>query len=212
MDLSGRPVDHLHGVTGEVDEDLLARGVNLAHRRLQATDPFAVKVAEPRIAELVLASRPSTVFFPEQRQPMFGRRNSRCFEGVVTAPDVLEAIVGEPGDAAARQAEPGLDGEATLVMDGMMPVDEVKSRLGLLDLPAEASYHTLGGLILALLRRLPSPGDRIVFAGWPFEVMDMDAAVSIAAAPAWSPPRRRDTQPARRRNSQWALVYTESGH
>ena len=78
--------------------------------------------------------------------------------------------------------------------------------------PAEGSYHTLGDLILALLRRLRSPGDRIVFAGWPFGVMDMDAAVSIAAPPAWSPPRRRHTQPAQRRTSQWALVYTESGH
>ena len=96
------------------------------------------------------------------------------FEGVVTAADVLEAIVGDPSDAASQQAEPGLDGEATLVMDGMMPVDEVKARLNLPDLPAEGSYHTLGGLILALLRRLPSPGDRIVFAGWRFEVLEMD--------------------------------------
>ena len=96
------------------------------------------------------------------------------FEGVVTAADVLEAIVGDPSDSASQQAEAGLDGEATLVMDGMMPVDEVKARLGLPDLPAEGSYHTLGGLILALLRRLPSPGDRIVFAGWRFEVLEMD--------------------------------------
>jgi putative hemolysin len=96
------------------------------------------------------------------------------FEGVVTAADVLEAIVGDPSDSASQQAEPGLDGEATLVMDGMMPVDEVKARLNLPDLPAEGSYHTLGGLILALLRRLPSPGDRIVFAGWRFEVLEMD--------------------------------------
>ena len=96
------------------------------------------------------------------------------FEGVVTAADVLEAIVGDPSDAASQQAEPGLDGEATLVMDGMMPVDEVKARLNLPDLPAEGSYHTLGGLILALLRRLPSPGDRIVFAGWRFEVLEID--------------------------------------
>jgi putative hemolysin len=61
-----------------------------------------------------------------------------------------------------------------LVMDGMMPTDELKSRLMLPDLPAEGSYHTMGGLLLALLRRVPRTGDRIVFAGWRFEVLEME--------------------------------------
>jgi putative hemolysin len=60
-------------------------------------------------------------------------------------------------------------------MDGMMPVDELKARLGLPDLPAEGSYHTLAGLLLALLRRVPRVGDQIVFAGWRFEVLAMEA-------------------------------------
>lgn len=96
------------------------------------------------------------------------------FEGVVTAADVLEAIVGDPTDTAAGPDDGGGEGEATLVMDGMMPVDELKARLLLPDLPAEGSYHTLAGLVLALLRRVPRVGDRIVFAGWRFEVLAMD--------------------------------------
>ena len=96
------------------------------------------------------------------------------FEGVVTAADVLEAIVGDPTDAESDIATAGENGETTLTMDGMMPVDEVKSRLSLPDLPAEGSYHTLAGLVLALLRRVPRAGDRIVFAGWRFEVLEMD--------------------------------------
>ena len=96
------------------------------------------------------------------------------FEGVVTAADVLEAIVGDPSDAEAEFTSTGPDGETTLTLDGMMPVDEVKSRLALPDLPAEGSYHTLAGLLLALLRRVPRAGDRIVFAGWRFEVLEMD--------------------------------------
>jgi putative hemolysin len=62
----------------------------------------------------------------------------------------------------------------TLLMDGMTPVDEMKARLLLPDLPAEGSYHTLAGLLLALLRRVPRAGDRIVFGGWLFEVLEMD--------------------------------------
>ncbi len=97
------------------------------------------------------------------------------FEGVVTAADVLEAIIGdlaEPGYGTPAQAAEQLSGE--MMMDGMTPVDELKARLKLPDLPAEGSYHTLAGLVLALLRRVPQPGDRIVFGGWLFEVLEMD--------------------------------------
>jgi putative hemolysin len=95
------------------------------------------------------------------------------FEGVVTAADVLGAIVGESdnGEAGAGESAP-VDG--VLQLDGMMPVDEVKARLHLPDLPAEGGYHTLAGLMLALLRRVPRLGDRIVFGGWMFEVTQMD--------------------------------------
>ena len=96
------------------------------------------------------------------------------FEGVVTAADVLAAIVGEAKDpkAAPEGTQDALAGP--LLLDGAMPVDEIKSRLDLPPLPAEGSYHTLGGLLLALLKRLPATGDRIVFGGWRFEVAEMD--------------------------------------
>ena len=95
------------------------------------------------------------------------------FEGGVTAADVLHAIVGEPDPAPLPGgAAPMPEGE--LLLDGLTPVDEVKARLALPDLPAEGSYHTLGGLVLALLRRVPRAGDRIAFAGWRFEVAAME--------------------------------------
>jgi len=97
------------------------------------------------------------------------------FEGVVTAADVLEAIVGEPADTGPSAGGEAGASEGAVLLDGMMPVDEAKSRLNLPEeLPAEGSYHTLAGLLLALLRRVPRVGDRIVFAGWRFEVLAMD--------------------------------------
>ncbi len=96
------------------------------------------------------------------------------FEGVVTASDVLEAIVGDPTDTEPQTDGAEGEGDGALVIDGMMPVDELKSRLSLPDLPAEGSYHTVAGLLLALLRRVPRVGDRIVFSGWRFEVLEMD--------------------------------------
>ncbi len=96
------------------------------------------------------------------------------FEGVVTAADVLSAIVGEP-ETAQPPSEPGSDMlSGTLLLEGAMPVDEIKARLDLPPLPAEGDYHTLGGLLLALLKRVPRTGDRIVFGGWRFEVLEMD--------------------------------------
>lgn len=60
------------------------------------------------------------------------------------------------------------------MLDGFMPADEVRTILDLPSLPATGSYHTLGGAILALLRRVPAVGDKVVFGGWLFEVLEMD--------------------------------------
>ena len=98
------------------------------------------------------------------------------FEGVVTASDALEAIVGELGG----EPQPTTGGGAvqrqdgSLLLDGMMASDEARDRLDLPELPGKGGYHTVAGLMLALLQRVPREGDRIVWAGWRFEIVDMD--------------------------------------
>lgn len=95
------------------------------------------------------------------------------FEGIVTATDIFKAIVGESNQyLEAPRLESELHNE--YVLDGNTPVDAVQDDLHLSDLPAEGSYHTLAGLIMALLRRVPVTGDKIVFSGWLFEVLEMD--------------------------------------
>ncbi len=95
------------------------------------------------------------------------------FEGMITAADVLEAIVGDADDAGPREGteEPS---DTVYELDGLTPMDEIKARLHLPALPNEGSFHTLGGLILALLLRPARKGDAIVFGGWKFEVLAMD--------------------------------------
>jgi putative hemolysin len=95
------------------------------------------------------------------------------FEGMVTAADVLEAIVGDADDAGPKEGTAPEDADV-FELDGLTPVDETKARLHLPDLPSEGTYHTLGGLILALLQRPPREKDAIVFGGWKFEVLLMD--------------------------------------
>ena len=59
-------------------------------------------------------------------------------------------------------------------LDGMMPSDELRAQLDLPPLPYQGTYHTVAGLMLALLQRVPREGDRIVWSGWRFEIVDMD--------------------------------------
>lgn len=95
------------------------------------------------------------------------------FEGVVTAADVLEAIVGDANDVGpSSYTEPLPD--SSYELDGLTPIDEIKAKLRLPNLPDEGSYHTLGGLILTLLLRPAAKGDAILFGGWKFEVLAMD--------------------------------------
>ncbi len=57
-----------------------------------------------------------------------------------------------------------------------MPVNELKARLDIRDLPDEdkGRFNTLAGLLMAVSGHLPALGERIDCAGWIFEVVDLD--------------------------------------
>jgi putative hemolysin len=97
-------------------------------------------------------------------------------QGVITLRDVLEAITGEftppqAEDAWAVQREDG-----SWLIDGLIPVPELKDRLGLKQLPDEdrGRYNTLAGMTMLLLGRLPQTADAVEWDGWRFEVVDLD--------------------------------------
>jgi putative hemolysin len=94
--------------------------------------------------------------------------------GIVTLRDLLEAITGEfkPRNAEDQWAVRRDDG--TWLLDGLIPVPELKDRLELGSLPDEDRYNTLSGLVMMLLGRLPQTADRVECQGWRFEVVDMD--------------------------------------
>jgi len=97
------------------------------------------------------------------------------FEGMVTASDLLEAIIGELGPSEPMPSEAAvMRFDGSLLLDGSMPSDELRARLDLPEMPGAGTYHTVAGLMLALLQRVPREGDRIVWAGWRFEIVDMD--------------------------------------
>jgi putative hemolysin len=97
-------------------------------------------------------------------------------QGVITLRDVLEAITGEFGPESGDDAWAVRREDGSWLMDGLIPVPEIKDRLEIKDLPEEdrGRYNTLAGMIMLLLGRLPRTTDAVVWGDWRFEVVDLD--------------------------------------
>jgi len=97
-------------------------------------------------------------------------------QGVITVRDVLEAITGEFSTPSAEDAWAVRRADGSWLMDGLIPVPELKDRLEIRELPEEdrGRYNTLAGMIMLLLGRLPATADVVEWSGWRFEVVDLD--------------------------------------
>ena len=62
------------------------------------------------------------------------------------------------------------------LLDGLIPIVELKDRLGFKTVPEEdkGRYHTLSGMMMWLLGRLPYTGDIATWESWRLEVVDLD--------------------------------------
>jgi CBS domain containing-hemolysin-like protein len=95
-------------------------------------------------------------------------------QGIVTRTDLLETVAGDlpkidaPVRPKVTQREDG-----SYLIDASVPFSEVMQLVGAHEAPA-GDYVTLAGFILSQLHELPKPGDHVVWAGWRFEVVDMD--------------------------------------
>jgi putative hemolysin len=78
--------------------------------------------------------------------------------------------------------------DGSWLIDGLTPIDDVKDVIGVHHLPEEDSgdFHTLGGFLMARMKRVPKVADHIEVDGWRFEVVDMDGhrVAKVMVAPA----------------------------
>ena len=99
-----------------------------------------------------------------------------CFPILVTLQDMLEAVTGEfvPRNLDDSWAVQRQDG--SWLLDGLIPVPELKDTLELKAVPEEDKglYHTLSGLMMWLLGRMPQTGDVMIWENWTLEIVDLD--------------------------------------
>ncbi|MFC5390163.1 hemolysin family protein [Brevundimonas bullata] len=97
-----------------------------------------------------------------------------AFEGVVTATDILEMIAGdfnESHDELGQSIRKREDG--SWAVDGQVDLDELGDVLGE-DFGDHESFHTVAGLVLHHLSRLPQEGEILQLGRFEVEVLDMD--------------------------------------
>jgi putative hemolysin len=116
-------------------------------------------------------------------------------QGIITLQDLIEAITGEfqPRDPETSWAVQRDDG--SWLLDGHIPVPELKDRLGLEEVPEEerGRYHTLSGMIMLLTGTLPKVADAVQWEGWKLEIVDMDGRAIDKVLAVRLPPALADS-------------------
>jgi putative hemolysin len=95
-------------------------------------------------------------------------------DGLVTMSDVIKEITGDLATHAEPRAVQREDG--SWLVDASLTMDEFWECLGLEERRGSlrTGYHTLGGLVVTELGRIPSTGDTFESHDLKFEVVDMD--------------------------------------
>lgn len=159
-------------------------------RQIQPPVTAGAPESSPSINDRIGAYAVPAVFVPETLTGMelleqFRARSTRIVfvvdeygvvQGMMTPMDMLEAITGELQPGAQVDAWATRRDDGSWLIDGVMPVAELKARLDIRELPEESRgrYNTVAGLLQSVSGRLLRTGEQVECAGWNFEVVDLD--------------------------------------
>jgi len=191
-------------VIGEDRDDILG----LVHLRRAIAVPYERRADVPAAALMVEAPRvPETVhlgpLLDELRE--LGLQMAVVVDeyggtsGIVTLEDVVEELVGDVADEHDRRRNPAsLRADGTWVLPGLLRPDELTEVTGL-TVPADGPYETLGGLVMALLGRVPEAGDEVEAGGVLVRVEQMQGrrVERVAVTPAPPDPGGLDDERGR---------------
>ena len=99
-------------------------------------------------------------------------------QGLVTQSDLMGAVVGRLQATENTEDAPlvVVRDDGSLLVDGSLPNDDLRELLGGVALPDDDEYNTLAGMMIERFGRIPHVGERLDWAGWRFEVVDLDGA------------------------------------
>jgi putative hemolysin len=160
-------VDNPLGVVHKKDllDSLLTHGKFDVESLVQTPAFIPQSTSVLKALEILKASKVHMAFLVDE----FG-----AFEGVVTATDLLEMIAGDfdeshdEAEAYIRQREDG-----SWLVDGQTDLEELADELGEHFGEAEG-FHTVAGLVLHQLSRVPDEGEILQLGRFEVEVIDMD--------------------------------------
>lgn len=93
--------------------------------------------------------------------------------GIVTLNDVMKTLMGDLVSPFIEEQIVRRDDNSWLI-DGVTPIEDVRRALGIDSFPNEENYQTIAGLMMYLLKKIPKRTDFIEYAGYKFEVVDID--------------------------------------
>jgi len=96
-------------------------------------------------------------------------------EGMISLTDILEAITGNLPEVGQEKDEEAIQREdGSWLLDGMIPIDEVETIIGMKHMRDSGEYHTLAGFVLDEMGHIPKAGEYFMWNNARFEVVDMD--------------------------------------
>lgn len=95
-------------------------------------------------------------------------------KGLVTLQDLLEALTGEFYTEDSTDSYIVMRDDGSYLLDGLLPVMDLKDCLQLESLPDEGEYETLNGMLMQVMGKVPSTGEKVTVADWLLEIVDMD--------------------------------------
>lgn len=95
-------------------------------------------------------------------------------KGIVTQTDLLEALAGDLPEVENEEPHIVERDDGSFLVDGLTPMRDAFSRLGLPETPGQNGFHTIAGFALYRLGHIPTAGEKFKYRDWKFEVVDMD--------------------------------------
>ncbi|WP_099529877.1 hemolysin family protein [Stenotrophomonas maltophilia] len=167
------------------DNDMDVVGVlelkSLATRMARGDNALFQTLREPLyVSESTHAMKLLEIFREEQQSMALVVDEYGEIQGLVTISDLMGAVVGrlQAVENADEDALVVTREDGSLLVDGSLPIEDVRELIGSNDLPdaEDGDYYTLAGMCIHYFGRIPHAGEYFDWAGWRFEVVDLDGA------------------------------------